>query len=55
MLKQLLSISEWLEKRWAKNGRLTKDDRWNVIVTKDRVYETDLLLFRPDNIYVTAR
>jgi hypothetical protein len=45
MLKQLLSISERLEKGWAENGRLTKDDGRNVIVTKDRVYEADLLLF----------
>ena len=45
MLKQLLRISERLEKGWAENGRRTKDDRRNVIVAKDRVYEADLLLF----------
>ena len=27
------------------DGQLTKDDRRNVIVAKDRVYEADLLLF----------
>jgi hypothetical protein len=45
MLKQLLRRSEWLEKGWAENGPLTKDDRRDVIVAKDRVYEADLLLF----------
>lgn len=30
---------------------LTKDDRRNVVVSKDRVDETDLLLFRPHDIY----
>jgi hypothetical protein len=45
MLKQLLKRSEWLEKGWAGNGWFTKDDRWDVIVAKDRVYEADLLLF----------
>jgi hypothetical protein len=35
----------------GESGRLTKDDRRNVVVAKDRVYETNLLLFWPDNIY----
>jgi hypothetical protein len=36
------------------NGWLTKDDRRNVIVAKDRVDEADLLLFWPDDIYETG-
>jgi hypothetical protein len=35
----------------GENGQLTKDDRRNVVVAKDRVDETDLLLFWPDDIY----
>jgi hypothetical protein len=45
MLQQLLRIFQWLDKGWGGNRRLTKDDRRNVIVAKDRVYEADLLLF----------
>ena len=30
---------------------LTKDDRWDVVITEKRVYETNLLLLWPDNIY----
>jgi hypothetical protein len=32
-------------------GRLTKDDRWDVVIAEERVYETDLLLLWPDNVY----
>jgi hypothetical protein len=32
-------------------GRLTKDDRWDVVIAEKRVYEANLLLLWPDNIY----
>jgi hypothetical protein len=34
-------------------GDITEDDRWDVKVSKDRVYEANLLDFRPDDIYHT--
>jgi hypothetical protein len=37
----------------ARERYLTKDDRRDVVIAKYRVYETDLLLFRPDHIYAT--
>ena len=34
-----------------KVGHITEDDRWDVKISKDGVYEANLLDFRPDDIY----
>ena len=45
----------WREPEQAAMGTvediLTKNDRWDVIIAEKRVYEADLLLLWPNNVY----